>query len=335
MVRMKQNLGRWAHKSYELLWRLMAARRTVILPAPATETASFAPVFVIGCPRSGTTLLRMILDSHPNVASPPETFFLLDLEKMWVSDDAIKGLAELGYDREHVRSKVRDFAAYFLATYAASRGKGRLVEKTPHYVACLDFIEELFAPRSQYIMLYRHPLDVVVSMNRHFTIGWHPLLKQYLDRESEPLLGYAHFWADHVTKMLEFEAAHPDRCQRLRYEDLVAQPEQQMRAVFAFMGEPWHEEVLNYHKQPHDQGRGDRKALMAKGIAPSVGNWQDLDPALVEQIQDIVRMPARHLGYDCPIDGVVTLVAGVAPAKTGTLATSVPPATEAAVTNPA
>src|SRR4051812_31229152 len=102
----KQQLGRWTHKAYELVWRLMAARRTVILQAPSTQSVDFAPVFLIGCPRSGTTLLRMILDSHPNVACPPESFFLLDLEKMWSSEDAIKGLQEMGYEREHVRTKL-------------------------------------------------------------------------------------------------------------------------------------------------------------------------------------------------------------------------------------
>ncbi|MBI3838011.1 MAG: sulfotransferase, partial [Planctomycetia bacterium] len=56
----------------------MAARRTIILPPPVVDTDSFSPVFLIGCPRSGTTLLRVMLDSHPHLASPPETFFLLD-----------------------------------------------------------------------------------------------------------------------------------------------------------------------------------------------------------------------------------------------------------------
>ena len=306
--------SRWAHKSYELMWRLMAARRTVILPPPTCDHADFAPIFLIGCPRSGTTLLRMLLDSHPNVASPPESFFLLDLEKMWRSEDAIKGLQEMGYDRDHVRGKLREMAAYFLANYAASRGKGRLVEKTPHYVACLDFIEDLFGPRSQYLMLYRHPLDVVVSMTKHFTIGWHPLLSQYLDQYSNPHLGYARFWADHTMKMLAFEAANAERCLRVRYEDLVAEPEPRLRSIFEFIHEPWDSQVLNYYKVPHDQGRGDRKALMQKGITPSVGNWQGLDPALIQRIQQIVVEPARLLGYDCEASGAAMQKPATSPA---------------------
>lgn len=301
----KKQLSRWTHKTYELLWRLMAARRTVIVPAPTIDSADFAPIFLIGCPRSGTTLLRMLFDSHPNIASPPETFFLLDLEKTWRSEDAIKGFEEMGYDREHVRGKIREFASYFLGTYAASRGKKRIVEKTPHYVACLDFIEELFGPRSQYVMLYRHPLDVVTSMANHFTIGWHPILKQYLDRTSVPHLGYAQFWADHTVKMLEFEAAHPDRCHRVLYEQIVVDPEQRLSSVLEFLGETWDKQVLDYHKLPHDQGRGDHKAAMQKGINPSIGNWRDLDPELVYKIMQIVEEPARQLGYDCDSSTVI------------------------------
>ncbi|MBI3840125.1 MAG: sulfotransferase, partial [Planctomycetia bacterium] len=212
-------------------------------------------------------------------------------------EDGIKGLQEMGYDREHVRNKLRQLAAYFLQGYAVSRQKKRIVEKTPHYVACLDFIEELFGPQCQYLMLYRHPLDVVVSMTKHFTIGWHPLLRRYVEHESDPHVGYARFWADHVAKMQDFEAAHPDRCKRVRYEDVVAQPAERLRSLIEFINEPWSDDVLKYYQHQHDLGRGDRKALLQKGIVPSVDNWRSLDSALLEKVQAIVQGPAAQLGY--------------------------------------
>jgi protein-tyrosine sulfotransferase len=292
-----QTMGKWAFKLYELLWRLVAARRTVILPPPKLAHEMHAPIFVIGCPRSGTTLMRLMLDSHPHIACPAETFFLLDLAKLWVSEDSRKGLAEIGYDVNHFRRKLREFAAYFLQGYAESRGKRRIAEKTPHYVACLDFIEELFGPEAQYIMLYRHPFDVASSMFNHLTIDWHPVVKKYTESEENKYLGYARFWADHVTKMIEFENTNPDRCIRIRYEDLVQNPEAVLRSLFGFLDEPWSSDVLKYYDKAHDLGRGDRKALMQKGIRPSWGNWEQLSPDLLRQMQTIVEAPARTLGY--------------------------------------
>ena len=287
-----------AFKIYELLWRLIAARRTVILPPPAVSDSISKPIFLIGCPRSGTTLLRVILDSHPNVACPAETFYLLDLEKFWSSDDAAKGLQEMGYDREHVRRKLRDFAGYFLRGYAQSRGKTRVAEKTPHYVACLDFIEEMFGPEAQYVMLYRHPFDMVMSMVNHYTIDWHPVVGQYVAQEPDRYSAYARFWADHVSKMLDFESRHADRCIRVRYEDVVKNTEPTLRRMFDGLNEVWSDEVLTYYNKQHDLGRGDRKALMQKGIKPSVDNWRALDAEVLHRMAAIVRKPASQLGYD-------------------------------------
>ncbi len=294
----RKTLSRWVFKTYELTWRLLAARRTVIAPPPITASDAAPPIFLIGCPRSGTTLLRVMLDSHPNLACPAETFFLLDLAQLWNSDDSIKGLQEMGYDREHVRRKVREFASYFFQGYAQSRNKPRVVEKTPHYVACLGFIEDTFGPDCQYLMLYRHPFDVVLSMANHFTIDWHPLIRRYVEAETDKRIAYCRFWSDHVAKMLEFETRHPRRCRRVRYEDLMQDAEGLLRGVFEFLGEPWSPDVLTYYNQQHDLGRGDRKALMQKGLKPSVGNWQSLDRDLLDQMWAIVGETASRLGYE-------------------------------------
>jgi protein-tyrosine sulfotransferase len=292
-----QKLGKWVFKIYELLWRLVAARRTIILPPPQLVHDIDRPIFVIGCPRSGTTLMRLMLDSHPSIACPPETFFLLDLAKLWASDDTRKGLAEIGYDSQHFQRKLREFAAYFLQGYAESRGKLRIAEKTPHHVACLDFIEELFGPNAQYIMLYRHPFDVASSMFHHLTIDWHPVVGRYTENGENKYIGYARFWADHAQKMIEFELANPGRCVRVRYEDLVQDAEAVLRSIFEFLGEAWSPDVLAYYDQGHDLGRGDRKALMQKGIRASRGNWEQLNPDLLRQMRMIVEAPARELGY--------------------------------------
>jgi hypothetical protein len=70
-----------------------------------------------------------------------------------------------------------------------------------------------------------------------------------------------------------------------------------LRSLLEFINEPWSDDVLKYYQQPHDLGRGDRKALLQKGIVPSIDNWRALDEVLLEKVQAIVQQPAARLGY--------------------------------------
>jgi hypothetical protein len=54
--------------------------------------------------------------------------------------------------------------SFYFETYRQSKGKRRWADKTPHYVMCLDFVEELYGPSCQYLMIYRHPFDVAESL---------------------------------------------------------------------------------------------------------------------------------------------------------------------------
>ena len=202
----------------------------------------------------------------------------------------------MGYDAEHVRQKRASWPNTF-SRARQPRQKARGRENT-----ALRGLPGFFG---RFIPIEVAVPDVVPASAGRRHVDGQPLYDR-LASSDPPLRGpeepnkhvaYARFWADQVNNMLSFEAAHPDRCVRLRNEDLVGSTEPELRRVFAGLGEPWSPEVLTYYNKQHDLGRGDRKALIQKGIRASLDNWHALDESLVEQLAAIVRKPATQLGY--------------------------------------
>ena len=122
-----------------------------------------SPIFIIGCGRSGTTLLRMMLDSHPRISAGEETKFLTDLQPIVGEHWSL--LSAYGFSREWWLDRIRAFYGDFQAEYLAKRGKQRWAEKTPGYTFHLDFIAELF-PDAQYVHVIRDGRDVALSWEK-------------------------------------------------------------------------------------------------------------------------------------------------------------------------
>ena len=203
---------------------------------PADLATAAAPIFVIGSPRSGTTLLRLILDSHPRISCGEETHFLRDLESVvgrnWELV-ATYGLAR-GWWLEHIRALYETFQAEVLAR----NGKSRWAEKDPTYTLHLPFIEELF-PDALYIHLLRDGHDVVASFRDRW--GYRSAARAARTE-----------WARYVNAARALGDRLPaERFLELRYEDLVADPEVQGRRVFGFLAEPWDPAVLEFDPAEH------------------------------------------------------------------------------------
>jgi hypothetical protein len=194
------------------------------------------PIFVIGSPRSGTTLLRLILDSHPRISCGEETHFLRDLE-------AIVGrnwdlVATYGLDREWWLSRIRALYADFQAEVLSRSGKARWAEKDPTYTLHLAFIEELF-PSAVYVHLLRDGHDVVAS----FRDRWGYKSAARAARTE---------WARYVEAARQLQGRLPaERFLELRYEELVTDPVVQGQRLFTFLGEDWDPAVLDFDPAEH------------------------------------------------------------------------------------
>ena len=204
--------------------------------AAGPEAIAAPPIFVIGSPRSGTTLLRLILDSHPHISCGEETHFLRDLEAVVGRNWDL--VATYGLGREWWIEHIRGLYEAFQAEVLARSGKLRWAEKDPTYTLHALFIEELF-PDALYIHLLRDGHDVVASFRDRW--GYKSAARA---ARSE--------WARYVTAARELGARLPaDRFLELRYEDLVADPEGQGRRLFAFLGEDWDPAVLEFDPSEH------------------------------------------------------------------------------------
>ncbi len=292
VVRVLQDLVR------EAIYATRRTRRVIVVEGGPREELGEAPIFVIGVHRSGTTLVRLILDSHSRIACPPESFFLRPLEALLRDARSLEGLAAMGFPEEQVALRLGEFASCFFERYAASRGKARWADKTPSYVSCLDFVDRLFGDRARYLLVYRHGLDAACSIARIPAID--DADAHIAACGGDRFAGAARYWAQQCKAMRAFATTHRGRSFELRYEDLVREPEARLRPLFEFLGEAWEPAVLRFHEQPHDHRAGleDRKAVLSRGFAPNVSAWKDEPRDVISRMHEEAGPMLRELGYD-------------------------------------
>jgi hypothetical protein len=194
------------------------------------------PIFVIGSPRSGTTLLRLLLDSHTSISCGEETHFLRDLETIVGRDWPL--VETYGLDRAWWLARIRWLYEEFQGEVLARSGKSRWAEKDPTYTLHLPFIEDLF-PSAIYVHLLRDGHDVVAS----FRDRWGYTSAARAARSE---------WARYVRAAQALGRRLPaDRFLELRYESLVSDPEPEARRLFDFLGEAWEPDVLAFDATEH------------------------------------------------------------------------------------
>jgi hypothetical protein len=218
------------------------------------------PVFVVGTMRSGSTLLRLILDAHPNIAIPEETGFMGALAATKQIPNWFHGrdwFERVGWSEAEVDDRLREFYSGMFERYASAQGKQRWGEKTPFHSWHVAQMATVF-PDAVFVGIVRHPGAVVHSLVRkfHYELGdaatyWDSTNKEILRRALE--LG-------------------EERFALLRYEDLVDHPEDTLRELIGWLDEPWSDDVLRH---------GEVQA--ARG-APriSAGNTRTRDPIKTE-----------------------------------------------------
>lgn len=273
--------------------------RTVVKTVDLTRRDPLKPGFIVGVYRSGTTLLRFVLDSHPNIAVPPESNFLNGLADLWRNDWYGKGLQGVGVDREGLRERLRGFAGGIFDAYALAKGKRRWFDKTPSYVDILDFLPEVFGPECRYIMLYRHGLDVANSMAEMHghDVNRGPGRRFALEYPDAPRLTNTRYWVEQCERMHAFEAAHPGQCFRLLYEEYASEPARYLPPLFAFLGEEWDPAVLDFASKQHDFGLQDSKILERSDFAPNIGTYKAWPAAELTRALEIAGPTLQKLGY--------------------------------------
>ncbi|MEZ4320684.1 MAG: sulfotransferase [Myxococcota bacterium] len=267
-------------------------------------------IVVLGHPRSGTTLFRSLLDAHPDLCAPAETYLLRACARFLEAEPfgdglqagVLDALAFSGVDPDDVIGRVRELAFGLLDDIAARSGKPVWADKTAYDVFHVDAVERLCGEHVRYVLMFRHGLDVAMStvdkvsqMNR-----WIAELHRYVVADPRPLHACTQAWVDTTERLLRLEAERPEQCVRLRYEDLVADPASELTRVLAALGRPTDVPALLEAAagRAPTPGFGDWKAFSQAGVsAGSVERRASLDPTTRGELAELANPALVSLGY--------------------------------------
>jgi Sulfotransferase family len=274
--------------------------------------SSDRPLFVVGCPRSGTTMLALMLHAHPNLAIPPETRFLI---KTWRKRHAFGDLQteeqrlelastvtkwgsrvrDLGLDPADLRKKILEgpptigsaFGIVF-REFAQLHGRARWGDKRPAYYQEVDVLLRLF-PDAQIVHIIRDGRANVASLKR---MPW---------------------WKfDSVTSMATWSLA--EHCMRrnqrrlpadtfyaIRYESLVAEPERELRKLCAFLDEDFHDAMLEPNRVTGvvPERKHWHESLKTTVNQSAVDSWRTgLESWELGLMETVLRRKLRRNGYE-------------------------------------
>ncbi len=260
------------------------------------------PIFVVGCPRSGTTLLRWILDSHPAISCGAETKLLPSLKTLW-HDQQFNRVLGSHLPENDVLNELRGFAKSILSLASRKSRKRRWADKTPDHVTCLDSIDRLFEHRPQHVFVVRHALDVSDSLKEQVTPSVVSFIREstrpHLAKHDFRLKAYCEYWRDRSTTLRCFETRHSSRVHFLRYEDLVSSPQATLQKLCRFLGEDWGNETLERaFSDLHTPGLGDQKIHGTSGLTTDrLGKWRTWDESILHCLAPIVDDELEANGY--------------------------------------
>jgi hypothetical protein len=267
------------------------------------------PLIVLGVGRSGTTLLRVMLDRNSELAIPYETFFVPQLahrhgrrprlDKFLDDLARLRTLYDWGVTPEQVAPRLREgmttreaIAAIF-ETYAELQGKPRWGDKTPLYMQQLPLLERLFRD-AIWVHLVRDGRDAALSFLE--------LPEGFSGKtwaQPRTVARFAARWRSEILAARRLGRHAGDRYLELRYEDLVAAPEQELQRVCDHASLPWEEGMLD-HTRVSDAANLPEHRNLAQPPTPGLRDWRRQmshdDAAAFEQVAgDVLRSSGYEL----------------------------------------
>jgi hypothetical protein len=261
-------------KLTRLIDRLIATFDAGFMSTPPRASASLSerPVFVLGMPRSGTSLAEQILASHPAVFGAGEISF-------W--DDAFGA-----YDPQAL-SAIAD--EYLARTAQAPAGALRVVDKMPANFLYAGLIHAVF-PRARIIHLRRHPIDTCLSI----------YFQNFLNAAAfcNDLEYLAHYYREYVRITDHWRAVLPATAfLEVSYEDLVADQERWTGRMLEFIELPWEPQCLEFHRAERVVITASKWQVRQSINAASVGRWRNYE-RYVGPLEALLRKPAHGAEID-------------------------------------
>ena len=270
--------------------------------------------FLVGCGRSGTTLLRAMFDAHRDVAVPDEVAFIIRyawphyaFQYGWprhfdasrcadliVADSSfrrwpITDLEARAALTDAVPTSFADTIRELYALAAARRGKSCYADKTPMHVLHLRRLARMF-PEARFVHVVRDGRDVAMSYR---SVGWGPTTVE----------DAAVRWRRHVLRgRRDGERLGPGRYREVRYEALVAEPERVLRELCGFLELDWDDGVLHYHERAADVIAAtrfpDAHTRLLLPPTPGLRDWRrEMAAADVARFEAVAGGLLDELGY--------------------------------------
>jgi hypothetical protein len=273
-------------------------------------------VFLIGAPRSGTTLLARMLGAHSLVYQRAEPHLITPIAHLGYFGKVQKA----PYDQNNVEQALREFVAdlprgeadyldalraytdtMYARVMATAPGKRLFLDKTPAYALVLPFLTKLY-PKAHYVVLTRHPLAILSSYVESFFDGdWHVAVAH------NPIL------ARYVPALAAMLRERPVPFVHVKYEDLVRDPEPHFRRVCEHLGIPFEPGAIEYGEQgdaPKGLGDPTGVAQHTRPVTTSVSRWAaeiaanpDVLALVTRLIDELDPADLETLGY--PRDRIV------------------------------
>ena len=240
-----------------------------------------APIIIGGCGRSGTTLMRVILDSHSQIACGPESNVFPSPNKLNAGSPGAEKLAKkFDLSSTDMRTLLKssstraEFAERFFDAYRKQAGKPLWADKTPRNIQVMPYILEHF-PKARFVHVVRDGRDVACSLRthpRHRVIDgqivkldtWNPI---------EDCVGR---WVKDVGDGLAYRG--DPRYYELKYEDLVTSTEDTLQGLFTFLQLPWESAVMSFHEVQSASRDPVKFAQNPEATKPlqssSIGRWR-------------------------------------------------------------
>jgi hypothetical protein len=283
-------------------------------------------IFLIGSPRSGSTLLQRMIGSHSAIFTHPEPHLITPLAYLGYHDtvdaapyDHINAaaafrelVAELPRGEEDYLDALRAYADTLYGRLTEAAGAAYFLDKTPAYGLVLPFLTKLY-PRARYVVLTRHPFAILHSVAHSFFAGdyhqaqeFNPIVQRYV-----PAVG-------------ALLRERPVDCVHVRYEDVVQDPEASMRRILEHLGLPFEPGCVEYGQQQHiTKSFGDPHSVErhTRPVTDSLDKWaQDFlaQPDVLALAQQIASEldPADLEAWGFPKDSLFAALEGQAAHKT-------------------
>lgn len=276
--------------------------------------------FIVGCPRSGTTLFQSMLASHPEVILPDETCFYsrvyqdnfsnfgklseLNFERALETSLNFYRIKDLNLDSDIIRAKCSDAHSWetiflaILATYAEKHNAIRIGEKSPRHFAYIGYLKERF-PHAKFIHIIRDPRAVVLS-----------LMKAPFG--SNRIGNACNIWQEAIKVHRQYNnELSPERYRVVRYEDLVGKPEQTLKPICHFLNLEFSPQMLKFDQRKELGFNRRYMEHMSNTLKPvftsSINKWQnELSSTQIAIIQTVLAEEMQLLNYP-PIDAQTVL----------------------------